>query len=61
MNILMGLLGIRRMDRVPNAQIREMCEVTKEADERIDQSFLRWFCHIEKKGNGRIAKRVSVG
>ena len=26
---LRGLLGIRRMDRVPNAQIRELCGVLK--------------------------------
>ena len=25
MDNLKGLLGIRRMDRVPNAQIRELC------------------------------------
>ena len=29
---LRGLLGIRRMDRVPNAQIRELCGVM--SDER---------------------------
>ena len=26
---LRGLLGIRRMDKVPNARIRELCGVTK--------------------------------
>ena len=25
-----GLLGIRRIDRVPNARIRKLCRVTKE-------------------------------
>ena len=29
MNNLTGSLGIRRIYRVPNAQIRELCEVTK--------------------------------
>ena len=29
MDNLIGLLGIRRMDRVPNAQIRELCIVRK--------------------------------
>ena len=35
MDNLRGLLGIRRMDRVPNARIRELCGVTKRVDERI--------------------------
>ena len=29
---LRGLLGIRRMDKVPNARIRELCGVTKGVD-----------------------------
>ena len=33
---LRGLLGIRRMDRVSNAQVRELCGVRKGLDERID-------------------------
>ena len=33
---LRGLLGIRRMYKVLNARIRELCEVTKLMNERID-------------------------
>ena len=43
MDNLRGLLGIRRMDRVPNAQIREFCGVTKGVDKRIDEGDLWWF------------------
>ena len=43
-----GLLGIRRMDRVPNAQIRELCGVM-------------WYGHVERMERDRIAKRVYVG
>ena len=32
-----GLLSIRRTYRVPNARIRELCGVTKDVDERIDE------------------------
>ena len=39
MDNLRGLLGIRRMNRVPNAQIRELCRVTKGVDKRIDEMF----------------------
>ena len=47
-------MGIRRMDKVPNAWIRELCEVV---DESIDESVLQWFGHVEID---RIAKRVYV-
>ena len=50
-----GLLVIRRMNRVQNAKIRELCEVTKGVDERIDEGVLRWFGHVEKE-----SKRVYV-
>ena len=36
MDNLKGLLGIRRMDRFPNAEIRELCRVKKGLDERIN-------------------------
>ena len=36
-----GLLGIRRMVKVPNSRIRELWGVTKGVDERIDESVLR--------------------
>ena len=42
-----GLLDTRRMDRVPNAWIRELCGVTRGVDEKIDESVLRWFGHVE--------------
>ena len=41
MDNLRELLGIRRMDKVPNAQIREVCGVTKRLDKRINEGMLR--------------------
>ena len=40
MDNLRGLLDIK-MDEVPNAQIRELCRVTKGVDKRIDGGVLR--------------------
>ena len=40
MDDLRGLLVIRRMDKAPNAQIREMCGVMKGMDKRIDKWIL---------------------
>ena len=45
---LKGLLGIRRVIRVPNARIREMCGVRKSLDERDDEGVLRWFDQVER-------------
>ena len=53
MDNLRGLLGIRIMDRVQNARIREFCGVKKGLDERIDGGVPRWFGHMERD---RIAK-----
>ena len=41
MDNLRGLLGIRRMDRVPNTRIRKLCRVKKSLDERIDEGMLQ--------------------
>ena len=60
MDDLRGLLGIMRMDKVPNAWIRQLCGVTKSVDEKIE-GVLRWFGHVERVENDRIAKRVYVG
>ena len=60
MDNLRGLLSIRRMDRVPNARIRDLCGVKKGLDERIDEGVLLWFDHVERMESDRIAKRVYV-
>ena len=56
MDKLRGLLGIRNMDRFPNARIRELCGMAKWLDETIDEGALRWFGHVERIDNDRIAK-----
>ena len=61
MDNLRGLLSIRRMDKVPNARIRELHGVTKEMDESINEICFRWFGYTERMGNDRISKMVYVG
>ena len=58
---LRGLLGIRRMGKVSNARIRDLLQVTKEVGQRIGEGVLRWFGHVERIENDRLAKRVYVG
>ena len=61
MDKLRGLLGFRRMERILNAQIRQLCGVTKSVDDNIEEGVLRWFGHVERMENDRIAKRFYVG
>ena len=61
MDNLRGLLGIRRMDRVLNALIRESCGVMKGVYERIEEGLLWWYGHVERMEKDRNAKRVYVG
>ena len=56
-----GLPGIRRMDKIPNARIKELSGMAKCVDERIDEGVLRWFGHVERMENDWIAKRLYVG
>ena len=41
MDNLRGLLGIRRMDKAPNARIKQLCGMAKDVDEKIDEGVLR--------------------
>ena len=61
MDNLKALLDIRRMDRVPNAWMRELCAVTKGVNKRIVEGILQWFGHVERMERDRMAKRVYVG
>ena len=54
------LLSIRKMDKVANARIRKLSGVTKRVNERIHESVIRWFGHMEIMVNDRIAKTIDV-
>ena len=41
MDNLRRLLGIKRMDKVLNTRIKELCGIKKGIDERIDEGVLR--------------------
>ena len=58
---LRGLLGIRRINKVPSTRLGQLCGVAKGVDEKIDEGVLRWSGHVERMENDRIVKRVYVG
>ena len=47
MDNLRGLLGNRRMDKFPNAQIK-LCRMMKCVDKRIEEGVVQWFGHVER-------------
>ena len=57
-NCLRNICGLRRIDRVPNVEIRRMCGKNVSVSQRMDQGVLRWFGHVERMGNERLVKRV---
>ena len=58
MNCLRNICGLRRIDRVPNVEIRRRCGKNVSVGQRMDQGLLRWFGHVERMGDERLAKRV---
>ena len=54
-------LCIKRIYRVWNALIRELCGMRKGLDERIYEVVLRWFGPVQRMERDRIAKRVYIG
>ena len=58
MDNLRLLQGIRRMDRVSNALVRELCGLKKVIDEMIDEGMLWWFDHVERMERGLPRKSM---
>ena len=54
------MLAVRRIDRVSNILIVELCGFGKWVEERIGESILQWFSPIESMENNKIFKRVYV-
>ena len=54
MNCLRNICKLKRIDRVPNAEIRRMCG--KNVSQRMDQGVLSWSGHVERMENERLVK-----
>ena len=58
MNCLRSLVGESRMDRVRNEKVRRKAGIERELASRADQRVLRWFGHVERMDEYRLARRV---
>ena len=48
------------MDRVVIEEVRRRAGIEREFDSRADQKVLRWFRHVERMDEYRLARRVLV-
>ena len=58
MKCLRSLVGVSRMDRVRNEEVRRRAGIEMELASRADQRVLRWFEHVERMDDYRMARRV---
>ena len=58
MKCLRSLVGVPRMDRVRNEEVRRRAGIERDLASRADQRVLRWFRHVERIDKCRMARRV---
>ena len=58
MKYLRSLVGVSLMDRVRNEELRRRARIERELASRTDQRVLRWFGHVERMDEYRMARRV---
>ena len=57
MKCLRSLVGVSRLDRVRNEEVRRRAGIERELESR-DQRVLRWFGHVERMDENWMARRV---
>ena len=58
MKCLRSLVGVSRMDRVRNEEMRGRAGIERELASRADQRILRWFGRVERMDEYHMARRV---
>ena len=58
MKCLRSLVGVSRMDRVRNEEVRRRAGIERELASRAEQRVLKWFGQVERMDKYRRARRV---
>ena len=58
MKCLRSLVGVSRMDRISNEEVRRRAGIEKELANRADKREFRWFGHVERMDEYCMARRV---
>ena len=57
MKCLRSLVGVSRIDRVRNEEVHISAGIERELTSRVDERVLRWFGHVERIDEYRIARK----
>ena len=60
MKCLRSLIGVSRIDRVRNEEVRRRAGIEIELTSTADQRVLRWFGHVERMDEYHMARRVLI-
>ena len=60
MKCLRCLVGVSRMDRVRNEKVRIRAGIKRELASRVDQRVLKWFGHLDRMHECRMARSVLI-
>ena len=52
------LVRVSRMDRIRNEEVSRRTRMERELESRADPRLLRWFGHVERMDEYRMARRV---
>ena len=58
MKCLRSLVGVSRMDIVRNEEVLRRAGIERKLASRADQRILRWFRHVERRDEYRMARKV---
>ena len=58
MRYLRSLVGVSRLDRVRNEEVRMRAGIERELASRADERVLNWFGHVERMDEYRMARRL---
>ena len=58
MKCLSSMCGVTRIDRISNEEIRRRVRVQNKLSGRVENYVLRWFVHVERMDDEKMAKRV---
>ena len=60
MKCLRSLVGLSRMDRVRNEEVRRRAGTERELASRADRRVLRWFGHVERMDEYHMTRRMLI-
>ena len=58
MKCLRSLVGVSRMDRVRNEEVRRRAGIEREFAFRVNQRVLRWFVHVKRIDENNFPRKV---